>query len=87
VLEAAKEKVEAIEDTHETLIAHRNNEQLRVLTVISVILLPLSVITGFFGMNVHFPGTGTVAGFVTSVAVLVGCFVGLIAWFRVRGWL
>lgn len=87
VLEASKERVEALEDTHETLIAYRNNEQLRVLTIISVILLPLTLITGFFGINVRFPGIDTAAGFYGAAAIMLVTLVALVGWFRLRGWL
>src|SRR5215212_11277834 len=59
LLDNYKEVVEALEDTNESAINHRQNDILRVLTVVSVILLPLTLITGIFGMNVHFPGFET----------------------------
>src|SRR4029077_7736948 len=55
-LDNYKEVVEALEDTNESVIAHRQNDVLRVLTVFASIVLPLTLITGIFGMNVHFPG-------------------------------
>jgi magnesium transporter len=86
-LDNYKEVVEALEDTNESVIAHRQNDVLRVLTVFSVILLPLTLITGIFGMNVHFPGFdtgdawwGIVGGMVTTLAVLLG-------FFRYKRWL
>ena len=70
--------VEALESTNESVISHRQNDVLRVLTVFSVVLLPLTLITGFFGMNVHFPGYGSAwafwvifAGMVATLARLV----------------
>ena len=60
ILDNYKEVVEALEDTNESVISHRQNDVLRILTVFSVVLLPLTLITGFFGMNVHFPGYETV---------------------------
>src|SRR5512132_2264097 len=62
-LDNFKEVVEALEDTNESVIAHRQNDVLRILTTFSVVLLPLTLITGFFGMNVHFPGYETVWAF------------------------
>ena len=41
------------------MISHRQNDVLRVLTIFSVIVLPLTLISGIFGMNVDFPGFGT----------------------------
>ena len=42
MLENDKEVVEALEETNESVISHRVNDILRVLTVISVLLLPLA---------------------------------------------
>jgi magnesium transporter len=86
-LDNYKEVVEALEDTNESVIAHRQNDVLRVLTVFSVILLPLTLITGIFGMNVHFPGFDTSAGFWGVVGLMIAIAVGLIAFFRAKRWL
>src|SRR6059058_639741 len=87
VLDNYKEVVEALEDTNESLISHQQNDILRVLTIFSVILLPLTLITGFFGMNVHFPGFDTVWAFWTIAGVMLATAVGLIAFFRYKRWL
>src|SRR6059058_4540937 len=63
MLENYKEVVEGLEDTNESVISHRLNDVLRVLTVISVIFLPLTLIASIFGMNVRVPGQGSVAAF------------------------
>ena len=52
MLENYKEVVEALEDTNESQIAHRTNETFRVLTAISVIVLPLTLVASIWGMNV-----------------------------------
>ena len=54
-LDNYKEVVEALESTNESVISHRQNDVLRLLTLISVTMLPLTLITGIFGMNVVFP--------------------------------
>ena len=41
------------------MISHRQNDVLRVLTVFSAILLPLTLVASVFGMNVAFPGSET----------------------------
>ena len=77
ILDNYKEVVEALEDTNESVISHRQNDVLRFLTVFSVVLLPLSVITGIFGMNVDFPGFGTVWAFWTIFAVMAAVLGGV----------
>jgi magnesium transporter len=87
ILDNYKEVVEALEDTNESVIQHRQNDVLRVLTVITVLLLPLTLITGFFGMNVDFPGFGTAWAFWTIFAFMLASLVGLLAFFRWKRWL
>jgi magnesium transporter len=87
ILDNYKEVVEALEDTNESAINHRQNDILRVLTVVSVILLPMTLITGIFGMNVHFPGFATAAAWWAIVASMVTLAVGLAAFFRYKRWL
>jgi magnesium transporter len=87
MLENYKEVVEALEDTNESVISHRVNDILRVLTVISVILLPLTLLASVFGMNVRVPGQGSLGAFWIIVASMVLLLGGLLAYFRRRGWL
>jgi magnesium transporter len=87
LLDNYKEVVEALEDTNESVISHRQNDVLRVLTVVTVILLPLTLITGVFGMNVHFPGFETATAFWAIVGFMLGLALGLNAFFRYKRWL
>src|SRR6476620_2167664 len=56
MLENYKEVVEALEDSNESVLSHRVNEVLRVLTAFSVVVLPLTFIASLWGMNVGVPG-------------------------------
>jgi magnesium transporter len=87
ILDNYKEVVEALEDTNESVIQHRQNDVLRILTVFSVVLLPLTLITGFFGMNVHFPGFDTAWAFWVIFVGMVASLAGLLAFFRLKRWL
>ena len=62
LLDNYKEVVEALEDTNESIISHRQQYRLQLLTVVSVILLPLTLIASIFGMNTHVPGEGGAEG-------------------------
>ncbi len=87
MLENFKEVVEALEDTNESVLSHRLNDVLRILTAFSVIMLPLTLIASIFGMNVRVPGEGTVAGFWAVVGLMFVVLVAMLAVFRRRGWL
>jgi magnesium transporter len=87
LLDNYKEVVEALEDTNESLISHAQNDILYVLTIFLVVLTPLSFITGFFGMNVHFPGYGTWDAFYGALGFMFVTVVGMLAFFRWKRWL
>jgi magnesium transporter len=87
MLENYKEVVEALEDTNESVLSHRVNDILRVLTAISVIVLPLTFIASLWGMNVGVPGEGDPEDFFVIVGTCAVVLVGMVAYFRGRGWL
>jgi magnesium transporter len=87
MLENYKEVVEGLEDTNESVISHRVNDILRVLTAISVIILPLTFIASLWGMNVGVPGEGDTEDFFVIVGVCLVIGVAMSAYFRRRGWL
>jgi magnesium transporter len=84
ILDNYKEVVEALEDTNESVISHRQNDVLRLLTVFSVVLLPLTLITGFFGMNVRFPGFDTVWAFWAIFLGMVVTLCAVLVFFRIK---
>jgi magnesium transporter len=86
-LDNYKEVVEALEDTNESLISHQQNDILYVLTIFSVVMLPLTFLTGFFGMNVHFPGFNSTQGFAASLVLFLVTIVGMLSFFRWKKWL
>lgn len=86
MLENYKEVVEALEATNESVISHDVNDILRFLTVFSVLFLPLTLISGIFGMNNHIPGQDSVGGFWVVIAVMGVTLGGMLAYFRKRGW-
>jgi magnesium transporter len=87
LLDNYKEVVEALEDTNESLISHRQNDILYVLTIFLVVLTPLSFITGFFGMNVHFPGYNSWGAFLAAIGFMLATVAGMLAFFRWKRWL
>src|SRR4051812_4444545 len=87
MLENFKEVVEALEDTNESVLSHRLNDVLRILTAFSVIMLPLTLIASIFGMNTRVPGEESITAFWLVIGVMVLVLVGMLAVFRKRGWL
>jgi magnesium transporter len=87
MLENFKEVSEALEATNESAIGHQLNDVLRVLTAFSVIILPLTLISGIWGMNVGVPGEDTTTGFWAVIGFMACVLVSLVLYFRRRGWL
>jgi magnesium transporter len=87
ILDNYKEVVEALEATNESAIQHRQNDILRVLTVVGAIFLPLTFLTGIFGMNVDYPGEGSREAFWVIVVAMVGVFLGLVGFFHWKRWI
>jgi magnesium transporter len=87
MLENYKEVVDSLAETNESVISHRVNDILRVLTSISVIVLPLTLLASIWGMNSRVPGEQSITGFWIVVGAMVAILVGMVAYFRKRGWL
>jgi magnesium transporter len=87
LLDNYKEVVEGLESTNESVISHRQQYRLQILTVFTVLFLPLTLIASVFGMNVLFPGEGTREAFWVILGVLVATVAGMLAFFRWKRWL
>lgn len=89
------ESVESFRDTAAGMVdlylsstSHRMNDVMKVLTVISTIFIPLTFITGYYGMNLEgmkedkWPWTYPIVG-----GVMVIMVVAQLIWYRRKGWL
>jgi magnesium transporter len=87
MLENYKEVVEGLESTNESVLAHRGNEIFRMLTALTITVAVMTVITGLWGMNVRVPGQGETGGFYGVMGFMGVVLVGLLYYFRRRGFL
>jgi len=87
-LRTYKETILALEDTNQSLLYTKTNEIIRILTVFSVILLPLTLLASIWGMNIPWlPFAESPAGFWIILVIMVGLMGFLIAYFRKKRWL
>ncbi len=67
---------------------YRTSEIMRLLTIITATFMPLTLITGLFGMNFEFiPGLHSPGGFWLSLLGMLGVVAAMLVYFRFRRWL
>lgn len=65
----------------------RTNRRLAVLTVLSAVFLPLTLLAGIYGMNFEFmPELGYLYAYPLALGAMLVIAIGMIAYFRSRGW-
>ncbi len=80
-------EVDALVNLHFSAVAHRTNEIMRVLTVLSAIFLPLSLIAGIFGMNFdNMPELHYQNAYFFALGGMVFLAIGLLVLFRMKRW-
>lgn len=86
MLEDDKEIIEGLNDTLDSLTSHRINEVMKILTVISVVLLPMTLVASVYGMNVALPLDQHPLAFPFVVGLMLLAAVGMMLYFRFKGW-
>jgi magnesium transporter len=81
------EVIVSLADTSDALISYRINEVMRILTVISVIMLPLTLISGILGMNVLLPFPRDPTVFWAIMGFMLFISLSMLVYFRYRRWL
>lgn len=83
------DRITSILDAHLSAVSNQLNQVMKVLTIIATLFMPLTVLTGMYGMNVplpHLPG-GADAQFWWILAIMVSLSAAMLAFFRRKGWI
>lgn len=86
MLEEQKEIIEGFNATLDSLTSHRINEEMKIFTLISVILLPMTLIASIMGMNVAIPYAEHPLALPTSLAVMTVPAFSMYMYFRYKHW-
>jgi len=86
-LDEYKELIEGLNDTHDSLMTNRTNTIIRLLTIISTILLPTTLIASIWGMNIGLPFQNSSHSFIYIVLIMAGIIGGMFYFFRRKKWL
>ena len=82
------DRITSILDAHLSAVSNQLNQVMKVLTIIATLFMPLTVLTGMYGMNVplpHLPG-GADAQFWWILAIMLATSVAMLGFFRRKGW-
>lgn len=86
-IELTRERTIVLQEEYLARIAHQQNSRLYVLAIISAIFLPLTFLTGVFGMNVAgLPGLDDSNAFLYVAAFCTALAVALLIWFKFKKW-
>lgn len=86
-IEDYQELIQGLALTFDSLQANKTNEIMKVLTVFSTVLLPLTFITGLFGMNVGLPLQDSPFSFLLLVSGMIMIILALLFYFKKRRWI
>ena len=82
-----REAVSNTFDIYMSAISNRMNEVMKVLSVIATIALPLTVISSIYGTNFKIlPGAEYIYGFWAMIITMFLVSIGIIYFFKRRGW-
>jgi magnesium transporter len=86
-LEALQRRLENIKQQHSINLQRQTDHRIRVLTIFSAVIMPPTLITGIYGMNLpNIPGINTANSYLVVFALIFGVSLGMLALFYKRGW-
>jgi magnesium transporter len=87
-LDAAREMAVDTMNAVLATLGHRQNEIMKVLTLVGSIFIPLTFVAGIYGMNFEYmPELSAREGYPTVIGVMVFVVVAMLAFFRHKGWI
>jgi magnesium transporter len=87
MLEDHRDVIEGLSDTADTLTSYRINEVMKILTIISVIMLPLTLLSGIYGMNIPLPLERSPYSFILILLLMILMVGGMLFYFKKKHWI
>ena len=87
MLHSHREVLNELQQTNDSLLSTKSNEIMKTFTILTFVMLPLSVITGVFGMNAKFVFINDLADFFFIVAAMSLTGLVMFIFFKYRKWL
>jgi magnesium transporter len=88
LLENYRDIIFGMLDMYLSSVSNRMNDIMKVLTIISTVFIPLSFLTGFYGMNFHYmPELANPFAYPILILVMITIFSVMIFFFRRKKWI
>ncbi|NOY50010.1 MAG: magnesium transporter CorA family protein [Chlorobi bacterium] len=81
------ELIEGLSTTFDSLQTNKTNEIMKILTLISSIVLPLTFLTGIYGMNVLLPLQDDNSAFWIIISIMLAIGAGMVTLFKKKKWM
>jgi magnesium transporter len=86
LIETYRDLLSGALDIYLSAVANRTNEVMKVLTIWGTVALPLVIITGFFGMNLHLPWANSPYGTDYAVGLMAISTIAVLVYFKRKRW-
>ena len=87
-IENMHQRIISLRETYNSSLSANLNETIRTLTVIATIVLPLTLITGIYGMNFEFmPELASKFGYYYALGLIATLGGGMILYFKRKRWI
>ncbi|RLF78200.1 magnesium and cobalt transport protein CorA [Thermococci archaeon] len=88
IIESQRDMANGLVEIYYSTLSMRINDIMRILTVVSTIFIPLTFITGVYGMNFrHMPELGWRYGYPAALFVMLMIAFGMLYYFKRKGWI
>ncbi|MCO6511893.1 MAG: magnesium/cobalt transporter CorA [Aridibacter famidurans] len=85
--ESYRDLVSGLFEIHFSVTANKTNDVMKVLAIISVTMLPLTLVAGIYGMNFeNMPLLHSKWGYWITMGMMLALFAGLVGYFWRKGW-
>jgi len=79
------ERINSIRNSYLSLTSNRMNETIKILTIITAIIMPMTFITGFYGMNIQLPAQNHVNAYILLISLMLVTIVIMLLLFKKMG--
>ena len=87
IAESVKEMIASALEVHLTISTRKSNNIMKILTIMTAIMLPMSLIAGLYGMNFKYiPLLDSSLGFYITIGIMTSIGISMALYFKIKNW-